>query len=191
MANPKSLKDKAGSKCLICRQAGHWSKECPNCDRSPKMACFKCHQLGHWVTFCPGDTRASGLSMKPSLMMVQKDWSGSLQPAHLSQITITELEPRSHQDVAGRSKNFLVDRGATYSVLTSNSGPPTLEPSPPALVSFWVLQEKQLQKDSPEHFFIAGMDSFPPIAGGPWVSYSLIGKRSFPAFEILQLLQSW
>ena len=24
-----------------------------------------------------------------------------------------------------------------------------------------------------------------------WVSYSLIGKRSFPAFEILQLLQSW
>ena len=30
MANPKSLKDKAQDKCLICRQAGHWAKECPN-----------------------------------------------------------------------------------------------------------------------------------------------------------------
>ena len=32
MANPESLKDKARDKCLICRQAGHWAKECPNCD---------------------------------------------------------------------------------------------------------------------------------------------------------------
>ena len=27
MAYPDSLKDKAGGKCLICRQAGHWAKE--------------------------------------------------------------------------------------------------------------------------------------------------------------------
>ena len=47
MANPKSLKDKAQGKCLICRQVGHWAKECPNCDKSSKMACYKCHQLGH------------------------------------------------------------------------------------------------------------------------------------------------
>ena len=26
MANPESLKDKALSKCLICRQAGHWAR---------------------------------------------------------------------------------------------------------------------------------------------------------------------
>ena len=39
-----------------------------------------------------------------------------LQPAHLSQITITGLEPRVQLDVAGRSENFLVDTGATYSV---------------------------------------------------------------------------
>ena len=38
MANPESLKDKAQDKCLICRQAGHWAKECPNRDKSPKMA---------------------------------------------------------------------------------------------------------------------------------------------------------
>ena len=48
--------------------------------------------------------------------------SGALQPAHLSQITIMGLEPRVQLDVAGRSENFLIDTGATYSVLTSYSG---------------------------------------------------------------------
>ena len=33
----------------------------------------------------------------------------------------TGLEPRMHLDVASRSENFLVDMGATYSVLTSYS----------------------------------------------------------------------
>ena len=47
MANLKSLKDKAQGKWLICRQAVQWAKECPNCDKSPKMACYKCHLLGH------------------------------------------------------------------------------------------------------------------------------------------------
>ena len=66
-------------------------------------------------------------------------------------------------DVAGRSENFLVDTRATYSVFTSY-----LEPFPPKPVPFGVLQEKQLLKDSPEHSFVAGMDSiFPPVSGGP------------------------
>ena len=73
MANPESLKDKARDKCLICRQAAHWAKECPNCDKSPKMACHKCHQLGHWAALCPGDPRASKSSIKPTLTMVQED----------------------------------------------------------------------------------------------------------------------
>ena len=47
MANPESLKDKARGRCLICRQVGHWAKECPNRDKFSKMACYKCHQLGH------------------------------------------------------------------------------------------------------------------------------------------------
>ena len=39
MAHPDSLKDKAQGKCLLCRQAGHWAKECPNHDKSPRTAC--------------------------------------------------------------------------------------------------------------------------------------------------------
>ena len=73
MANPKSLKDKAQDKYLICRQAGHWAKECPNRDKAPKTACYKCHQLGYWMALCPRDPRASRSSAKPSLTMVQQD----------------------------------------------------------------------------------------------------------------------
>ena len=73
MANRESLKDKARGKSLICRQAEHWAKECPNHNKSPKMACHKCHQLGHWAVLYPGDPRASRSSAKPSLTMVQQD----------------------------------------------------------------------------------------------------------------------
>ena len=121
MANPESLKDKARGKCLICRHVGCWARECLNCDKSPKMACYKCHHMRHWAALYLWDPRASWSSTKPALTMVQQEWSGPLQPAHLSQITITGLEPRVKLDVAGRSKNFLVDTGATHFFLTSYS----------------------------------------------------------------------
>ena len=85
------------------------------------MACYKCHQLGQWASLCPGDPTASRSGAKPSLTMVQQDWSGLLHLACLSQIIITGLEPRMQLDVTSRSDNFLVDTGATYSVLTSYS----------------------------------------------------------------------
>ena len=47
MANPESLKDKARDKSLICRQVGHWAKDCTNCEKSPKADCYKYHQLGY------------------------------------------------------------------------------------------------------------------------------------------------
>ena len=53
-------------------------------------------------------------------------WFNRTEAAHSSQpscqITITGLEPRVQLDVAGRSENFLIDTGTTYSVLTSYSG---------------------------------------------------------------------
>ena len=85
------------------------------------MACYKFHQPEHWAALCPQDPRALRSSTKPSLTMVQQDFSGPLQPARLSQITFTRQEPRVQPDVADKSENFLVDTGATYSVLTSYS----------------------------------------------------------------------
>ena len=70
------------------------------------------------MALCPRDPKASRSSTKPSLTM---DFSGPLQPARLSQITFTGLEPRVQLDVAGKSEIFLVDTEATYSVLTSYS----------------------------------------------------------------------
>ena len=61
-------------------------------------------------------------------------------------------------DLAGRSKNILIDTG-----LPTLSSPPNPETSPPKLVPFCVLQEKQLQKDSPKHF-VAGMDKYFPTS---------------------------
>ena len=70
---PQLLQGQGMSKCLICRQARHWVKECLNLNKSPRTACHKCHQLGHWAALCPRDPRASRSSTKPSLTMVQED----------------------------------------------------------------------------------------------------------------------
>ena len=162
------------------------AKECPNLDKSPKMACYKCHQLRHWSALCPGDPRASRSSTKPSLMMVQQDRSSQLQPALLSQITIMGLEPRVQLDVAGRSENFLVDTGATYSVLTSYSRAFSSQ-----TCTILGATGKTNTKDSSELFIIAGMNTYFPTSF--WWSLNILllywGEIS-PAFEIFQLLQS-
>ena len=84
-------------------------------------------------------------------------------------------------DVAGRSENFLVDTGATYSVSISYSGAFSSQ-----TCTFWVLQEKQLLKDSPEHFFVAGVDKYFPTSF--WWSLSVLlpyWKEVFPCLQNL------
>ena len=136
MANPKYLKDKAQGKCLICRQVGHWVKECPNHGKSPKTACYKCHQFGHWVALCPWDPRGSRSSTKPSLTMVQQDWSS---------------QPTCHRKPSwgwSQGCNWMWQVGPRSSWLTQGlptlSWPSILEPSPPKSVRLGVLQVKQL-----------------------------------------------
>ena len=94
-----------------------------------------------------------------------------LQPTCLSQITITGLEPRV-QDVAGKSKN-LVDIGATYSVLTSYSR--GFSPQTCTILGF--TGKTNYKKINLSTSLLLGwINIFPSVSGGPWVSYSLIGK---------------
>ena len=78
--------------------------------------------------------------------------------------------------------NWMWQIGLKISWLTQGlltlSWPPTPEPPPPKPVPFWVLQEKQLQKI---HLSTSSLltNIFPPVSGGPRMSYSLIEKRSF------------
>ena len=189
VANPKSRpwSTRHKVKCLICIQAGHWAKQCPYCDKSSKMACYKCHQLGHWVALCPRDPRISRSSAKPSFMMVQQDWSGLLQPAHLSQLTVTGLEPRVQLDVAGRSENFSVDTWVTYSVLTSYF---RVFSSQICTILGGTGKKKILQKIHLSTSLLGWTNIFPPVSSDLWLSYSLVGKKSLPAFKTLQLLMS-
>ena len=96
------------------------------------------------------------------------------------------LDARVQLDVAGRSNNLLVDIGATYSVLTSYSG--TFSSKPCTILG---ATGKTNTKDSSELFIIAGMDKYFPTSF--WWSLSVLlpyWEEIFPAFEILQLLQS-
>ena len=71
-----------------------------------------------------GGTLPSGpKSLKVKHQAIPHDGSTRLKrPAPASsQITIMGLEPRVQLDVAGKSKKFFIDTGATYSVLTSCS----------------------------------------------------------------------
>ena len=78
-----------------------------------------------------------------------------------------ELEPSVQLDVAGKSKNFLVDTGATYSVMSSYSR--AFSSQTCAILG---ATGKTTTKNSPEHFFVAGMDKYFPTSF--WWSLSVL-----------------
>ena len=78
--------------------------------------------------------------------------------------------------VAGISKNFLVGTGATYSVLISCSR----AFPPPNLYHFGCYRKNNYKKiHLSTSLLLEWTNIFPPVSGSPWVSNSLIGKRSF------------
>ena len=95
-------------------------------------------------------------------------------------------EPRVQLDVAGSSENFLIDTGTVCFVLTSYSR--VVSSQTCAILG---TTGQTITKESPEHFFIAGMDKYFPASF--WWSLSVLHpywEEIFPALEILQLLQS-
>ena len=81
--------------------------------------------------------------------------------------TITGLQPRVPLDVQVGPRISWLAQG-----LPALTWPPAPEPSPPKPVPFWVLQEKQLLKDLPEHLFVARKDRQFPTSF--WWSLSVL-----------------
>ena len=86
-------------------------------------------------------------------------------------------------DVAGRSKNFSVDTGGTYSVLTSYFGAFSSQ-----TCTILGATGKQLQKYSPKHFFVTGMDKYFPTSF--WSSLSVLLPYWEEIFPYLQNLEA-
>ena len=99
------------------------------------------------------------------------------QPAHLSQITITGLEPRMQLDVAG--KGYLLFPNLLLRRLLL-----------PNLYHFWCYRKNNDRKIHLNTLLMGWTNIFPPVPSGPWLSSPLIGNKFLPAFDILQLLQS-
>ena len=107
-------------------------------------------------------------SLKVKHQAIPHDGSTRLKrPAPASsQITIMGLEPRVQLDVAGKSKKFFIDTGATYSVLTSYSGDFSSQ-----TCTILGGTGKTITKVTHEHF-VAGMDKCFPTSF--WWSMSVL-----------------
>ena len=97
----------------------------------------------------PGTQQPQGQA--PSL---PSQWFNRTEAVHSSQPTCCWRQGCNWMWQVGLRVSWLTQGSPTL------SRPPTLEPSPPKLVPFKVLQGKKLQKYSPEHFFVAGMNKY-------------------------------
>ena len=105
--------------CYKCGQQGHWVRAYPNPGK-PKWPCPRCHQEGHWAVDCPHVALVRGTSLPGNswadlLGMAMDKWRG-LRSLDLT-ISITSREPKVVIMVCGWPISFLLDTGATYSVL--------------------------------------------------------------------------
>ena len=100
---------------------GYWAKDCPNHDKSPK---WLAEDALNWDM---GGTLLLGpKSLKVKCQAFPHDGSTGLKWPAPASPPVTDNHhgagAKGATDVAGRSENFLVNTGATYSVLTSYSG---------------------------------------------------------------------
>ena len=104
-------------------------------------------------------------------MMVQQDWSGELQPAHLSQITIIEPEPRMFatgcfQEYLGWHRHYLLCDDLWLQRLLS-----------PNLYHFGCYRKINYKKiDLSTSLLLGWTNIFPSVSGDLWVPIPLLGS---------------
>ncbi|CAK7288843.1 Gag-Pol polyprotein [Vulpes lagopus] len=120
-----------GASCFQCRTEGHCARHCPD-PKEPTGPCPQCKMMGHCKSDCPRLGASSAPprggdpeTVSPASQLLGVE-DGSRRPD--SDTPLTHAEPRGTLQVAGKPVSFLLDTGATYSVLPSYSGP--RQPSP-------------------------------------------------------------
>ena len=102
--------------CYYCGKEGQLKRDCPQASKPPPAPCPVC-KGPHWKRDCPQRHRSPGSDSQDN-----QDWRCPGVPTQ-APVLITHEESRVLIIVGGQSVNFLLDTGATYSVLTEAPGP--------------------------------------------------------------------
>ena len=113
---PRGAQVKKDELAITVEKEGHLKQDCPQAPKPPPAPCPGC-KGPHWRRDCPQKCRFQGLDSQDN-----QDWRCPGVPTQ-APILITPEEPWVLITVGGQSVDFLLDTGATYSVLTEAPGP--------------------------------------------------------------------
>ena len=101
---------------LLLWKGGHLKQNCPQASKPPLAPCLVC-KGPHWKRDCPQGCRFQG-----SYSQDNEDGRCPGVPTQ-APILVTPEEPQVLITVGGQFVDFLLDTGATYSILTEAPGP--------------------------------------------------------------------
>ena len=104
-----------GWACYYCGKEGHLKRDCPQAPKPTPAPCLVCKEP-HWRRDCPQRHRSQG-----SVSQDNQDWRCPGVPTH-APVLITPEEPWVLITLGDQSVDFLLDTGATCSMLTEAPG---------------------------------------------------------------------
>ena len=119
-----------GWACYYCGKEGHLKRSCSQGSKPPLAPCLVC-KGPPWRTDCPQRHRSQGSDSQDN-----QDWRCPGIPTQ-APVLITPEEHRVLITVGGQSVDFLLDTGATFSVLAEAPGPLPSRPTTIMGLSGW------------------------------------------------------